>query len=125
MANKNEEKIVNKYIPQNIPQNSTQKSSNIEQLNNLHMFIDKFRIIKQENISNYNQIKPTHISMGQYCGSFNIPDTKNLQFFKTYQNVIKAGLIPSVLETHLDQGPLLIDIDFKYILNNNTPNTRI
>jgi P4 family phage/plasmid primase-like protien len=98
------------------------------QLNN---FIDKFRIIKTDNISTsnqkQNQIKPTHIAMGSYCGSFNIPsDTKTLfNLFKYYQNTIKAGFIPSILETHLEQGPIVIDLDFKYILDTTTINKRI
>ena len=112
------------------------QSENRLQLNNLYSFLDKFRIVKQDNSQNSNQgqlngqtnvnTKPSHISMGSYCGSFNIPDSKNnLTLFKNYQNAVRAGFIPGILETHLEQGPLVIDLDFKYTLNSDTPNTRI
>ena len=112
------------------------QSENRLQLNNLYSFLDKFRIVKQDNAQNSNQgqlngqtnanTKPSHISMGSYCGSFNIPDSKNnLTLFKNYQNAVRAGFIPGILETHLEQGPLVIDLDFKYTLNSDTPNARI
>lgn len=94
----------------------------IQQLNNLHTYIDKYRAGKTDNIKN---TKMTHTSMGSFLGSFNIPDDKLKEFFKLYQRVIKNGNIPGILETHLEQGPLIIDLDFKYTLNADTLNTRI
>ena len=94
----------------------------IQQLNNLHSYIDKYRVVKTDNIKN---TKMTHTSMGSFLGSFNIPDDKLKEFFKLYQRVIKNGNIPGILETHLEQGPLIIDLDFKYTLNADTLNTRI
>lgn len=79
-------------------------------LNNLHGFMDKFRVNKQVDI------KPTHLSMGSYLGSFNIPDNNMAHFYKYYKKAIKSGCIPSILESHLDQGPIIIDVDMKYTL---------
>ena len=94
----------------------------IQQLNNLHIYVEKYRIVKTDNIKN---TKMTHTSMGSFLGSFNISDDKIKNFFKLYQRVIKNGYILGILESHLEQGPLIIDLDFKYTLNANTPNTRI
>lgn len=91
------------------------ETNKIQQLNNLYSFLDKYRINKPA--------KPSHVSMDQYLGSFNIPDDKLTHFFKFYQKAVKGNNIPSILESHLEQGPILIDLDFKYISNDNS--TRI
>jgi P4 family phage/plasmid primase-like protien len=101
----------------NITTNTTKDAANFYQ------FIDKYRVIKVN--GQVNNVKPSHTSMGSILGSFNIPDDKNIHFFKYYQKMIKSGIIPSILETHLDQGPILIDLDFKYTLKTDSPNTRI
>lgn len=90
---------------------------------NFYHFIDNYRITKTG--SQVNNIKHTHVSMGSILGSFNIPDEKNVHFLKYYQKMIKSGIIPNMLETHLDQGPIIIDLDFKYTLKTDSPNIRI
>ena len=100
-----------------------EQSDKSKQLNNLYSFIDKYRIIKSNNID--KNIKPSHTSMGSYIGSFEIPDDKETHFFKYYSRAIKSGAIPSLSESHLDQGPILIDLDFKYNLHSDTKSTRI
>ena len=86
------------------------ETNKIQQLNNLYGFIDKYRINKPDS--------PTHISMDKFQGSFNIPEDKLIHFFKFYQKAVKTNNIPSILEKHLEQGPILIDLDFKYESNN-------
>jgi P4 family phage/plasmid primase-like protien len=98
---------------------------NIKDSINFYQFIDKYRIQKSINNDQINNIKPTHTSMGSILGSFNIPNDKVIHFFKYYQKVIKSGSIPSILETHLEHGPILIDLDFKYTLQSDSLNTRI
>jgi len=90
----------------------------MQHINNLYTFLEKHRIIKTNNPT----IKPTHVSMDKFMGSFNIPDDKINHFFKYYQKAIKTNNIPSILESHLEQGPIIIDLDFKYILKSTTIN---
>lgn len=93
----------------------TETNNKLQQLNNLHTFLEKFRINKSES----KQIKSTHISMGKYMGSFNIPDDKLNEFNKLYKRVIKTNIIPNILESHLEQGPIIIDIDLKYTIKSD------
>jgi P4 family phage/plasmid primase-like protien len=102
---------------QNITINTTKESMNFYQ------FIDKYRVIKSN--CQINNTKPSHTSMGSILGSFNIPDDKMVHFLKYYQKMIKSGYVSGILETHLDQGPILIDLDFKYTLQTDSPNKRI
>ena len=95
--------------------NNEIETNKIQQLNNLYSFLDKYRINKTD-----KTIKPSHISMDKYMGSFNIPEDKLMHFFKFYQKAVKVGNIPSILESHLEQGPLIIDLDFKYTPTTNT-----
>ena len=98
-------------------------ANNIKDTTNFYQFIDKYRIIKTN--GQINNTKPSHTSMGSILGSFNIPDDKISHFLKYYQKMIKSGTIPGILETHYEQGPILIDLDFKYILKSDSPNIRI
>ena len=97
-------------------------NNNMQQLNNLYTFLDKYRIVKTDN---NKTIKASHLSMDTFLGSFNIPDDKSNHFMKHYQKAIKAGHIPSILESHLEQGPIIIDLDFKYILKSTANTTRV
>ena len=92
-------------------------------INNLYTFLEKYRIIKTNTTTTI--IKPTHVSMDKHMGSFNIPDDKINHFFKYYQKAIKSNNIPSILESHLEQGPIIIDLDFKYILKSTSTINRI
>ena len=49
--------------------NEIETNNKMQQLNNLYTFIDKYRIINKG-------IKPTHVSMDTFLGSFNIPNDK-------------------------------------------------
>ncbi len=91
------------------------ETTNLMATNYIHTYIEKFRINKSDPIN--KDIKPSHTSMGSYLGSFNVPDVNTSQFFKNYQKTLKSNIIPSILESHLDQGPIIIDLDFKYTLN--------
>lgn len=94
-------------------QNET--DNKIQHLINLQTFVDKFRISKTD-----KSIKHSHTSMGSYMGSFNIPEDKLSTFYKYYKKAIKTGHIPSILETHLEQGPIIIDLDFKYTIKSDS-----
>jgi len=96
-------------------------NNKIQQNKNLYAFVEKYRIIKTDT----KDSKPTNISMGSYMGSFNIPDDKINHFFKYYQKAVKHKNIPGFLESHLDQGPIIIDLDFKYILKSSAVQTRV
>ena len=101
--------------------NEIETNNKMQQINNLYTFLEKYRIVK----TNTSGIKPTHVSMDTYLGSFNIPDDKINHFFKYYQKYIKVNNIPSLLESHLEQGPIIIDLDFKYILKSKSTINRI
>jgi P4 family phage/plasmid primase-like protien len=101
--------------------NNIETNNKMQQLNNLYSFLDKYRIVKADNKAQ----KPSHLSMDTYVGSFNIPDDKINHLLKYYQKAVKADNIPSLLESHLDQGPIIIDLDFKYILKSSSTTTRI
>lgn len=94
------------------------ENNNLKSINNLYNFLNIYRL-------NEKSIKPTHTSMGSFLGSFNIPDNKMDEFYKLYKKVIKANQIPNLLEVHLDYGPIIIDLDFKYTLKSSTILTRI
>jgi P4 family phage/plasmid primase-like protien len=96
-------------------------NNKMQQLTNLYTFLEKYRIVKTDT----KPIKSSHLSMDTFLGSFNIPDDKINHLMKIYQKAIKAGHIPSILESHLEQGPIIIDLDFKYILKSTATTTRI
>ena len=94
-------------------------TNNNKNLTNLYSFLNNYRISDKN-------IKPTHTSMGNvFIGSFNIPDNKIDEFYKLYKKVIKVNIIPNLLEVHLDYGPIIIDLDFKYTLKTSDNITRI
>jgi len=67
----------------------------------------------------------THTTMGYPKGSFNIPDNKSNMFFDLYEKALKSGEFIYMTEAHLSQGPIIIDIDIKYLLNYNNEKTRL
>lgn len=90
-------------INQLIPDNNTKNKIN------LYDFLNKYRIEKGKNI------KPSHVSMGNFVGSYSIPKENIDEFMKLYKKQIKKE-IPSILEMHEIQGPIIIDIDLKYTI---------
>ena len=87
----------------------------------LYRSIDQYRIPKDSK----DKIKPTHISMGNNPGTYCIPDDKLDAFYKIYRKTISKKVIPNLLETHIDQGPIVIDIDLKYRLHTTSTVQRI
>ena len=102
--------------------NNEIETNKMQHINNLQIFLEKYRIIKSDTVQ---PTKPSHLSMGNILGSYKIPDDKMTQFFKFYQKLIKLNVIPNILESHLEQGPLIIDLDFKYILDKTSKTKRI
>ena len=87
----------------------------------LYRSIDQYRIPKDSK----DKIKPTHISMGNNPGTYSIPDDKLDLFYKIYRKTISKKVIPNLLETHIEQGPIVIDIDLKYRLHTSSTVQRI
>jgi P4 family phage/plasmid primase-like protien len=71
----------------------------------------------------------SHVGLGgQYTrGCYNIPDKDLGKFYQLYSKVITEGTCPVYLaERHRKQGPVLIDLDFKYKTQpNSDPQIRI
>lgn len=71
----------------------------------------------------------SHVGLGgQYTrGCYNIPDKDLGKFYQLYSKVITEGSYPVYLaERHRKQGPVLIDLDFKYKTQSDSdPQTRI
>lgn len=82
-------------------------SSN-EKIANFYSFLNKYKIEK-----NSYEFKMTHYSMGDVKGTYSVPEDKIDEFYKLYKKIIRFT-IPSILEVHLEQGPIIIDLDFKY-----------
>ena len=57
----------------------------------------------------------THVSLGNPKGCYNITDKDQSKFYQLYSKVIIEDKHPVYLaERHRKQGPILIDLDFKY-----------
>lgn len=57
----------------------------------------------------------THVSLGNPKGCYNITDKDQSKFYQLYSKVIIEDKHPIYLaERHRKQGPILIDLDFKY-----------
>lgn len=88
------------------------KYENLYFTDDFYIFLEKFKIKSD------NNIKPTHTSMGTYRGSFNIPEDQIDTFYRYYKILLKKNkIIPGILEVHLEQGPIIIDLDFKYYIS--------
>jgi len=56
--------------------------------------------------------KPTHVSYGLFQGKFVLDDKSRGEFIQIYCDAIESGVNDlSILETHKEYGPILIDID--------------
>ncbi len=72
-----------------------------------------------------NDKKITHISIGDYnkgylMGSFSIDDNDLITFYNYYNKALTEGYNLHMLESPKEQGPIIIDIDFKYELFKNS-----
>jgi P4 family phage/plasmid primase-like protien len=66
----------------------------------------------------------THVSLGNPKGCYNVTDKDQSKFYQLYSKVITENKCPIYLaERHRKQGPILIDLDFKYKTSN--PSDRI
>lgn len=77
--------------------------------------LNKCRIDRAENNNIF-----THTSLGNPFGCFNITDKERNKFNELYSKVINENKHPLYLtEKHRKQGPILIDLDFKYYSDSN------
>jgi len=98
--------------------------------NNVSVYKKFIDLLEKYRIQNNNQTEKnyTHTTMGYPKGCFNIPDNKINNFFDLYQKALKAKSNDFfyLTEVHLPQGPIIIDIDIKYYLDNeDEDNTRL
>ena len=75
---------------------------------NLTTFLNKCRY-KAENEEDKNKI--THLSYGNFNGTFSIDKEQVKEFLSLYNEAIKNGNVLSILERQKKYGPLVIDID--------------
>lgn len=85
-------------------------SRNTKNTRILFDFLNKCKVSKGEDF--------THTSMGAPFGSFNITKKKRKTFMKLYVNAINEGAELHLTEAHRNQGPIVIDIDWKYKASN-------
>jgi len=79
----------------------------------IYEFLDEFKVDK-------NSTQYTHTSMGPPYGKYNIMGSdRRSTFMKLYCNAIEAGAKLHLTEVHRSQGPVLIDLDMKYVSENN------
>ena len=69
--------------------------------------------------------KMSHISIGDYnkgflMGSYSIDDNDMITFYNLYNKTLIEGFNLHMLESPKEQGPIIIDIDFKYELFKNS-----
>ena len=81
-------------------------------------FLEKFRITDKDRAENRRQ---THTSMLDPAGAFHVPEEHMHQFWKLYQAGVRRGEMFHVTESHLEQGPIVIDLDMKYSVAANAP----
>lgn len=84
---------------------STSKNMSSNTSTTLQEFMNERKVKKGDSF--------THLMMGSSCGSFNIIKDDLLEFYDLYDKEIKGGKKLSILEKHLSQGPITIDLDFR------------
>ena len=68
-----------------------------------------------------DEYKYTHTNINDPKGSWHIPDENLETFYKFYVSIYyKYNINIHLTEKHKTVSPILIDLDFKYISNNNT-----
>lgn len=76
----------------------------------LYQFMTNFR----NKAKNGDKSEPwTHSMTDSPYGSYFIPDDYYSDFKNLYTDAIVSGMEPHITEKHMDQGPIVIDIDFK------------
>ena len=68
-----------------------------------------------------NSLKPTHTSMGDHKGSFYINDEYQEHFYNIYcQHCFYFKIDLHLTESHKETSPVLVDLDFRYDVNNSS-----
>jgi len=90
-------------------------STNKEYSQNMLKFYDMLNKNRVDKAS--TDKKHTHMSLGMPVGSYDFSGEKNHKFLDLYVKVARCGTNNIYMtEAHLPQGPILIDIDIKYKL---------
>lgn len=77
-----------------------------------YQFLNKYRLTRAERDRKEKPI--THTTWGRIMGAYSIPNDKLKKFHELYEELFLAGSKLSVIEQHREQGPLVIDLDFRY-----------
>lgn len=82
--------------------------------------------LNQLRVSTGNNIKYTHIAMGElFQGKFMLAKNQIKEFNKLYSEAIEYGLVFSIAEKPKDYGPLLIDLDLELPIDDYKEGTRL
>jgi P4 family phage/plasmid primase-like protien len=74
-----------------------------------------FKFLKSHSVSKGNE--STHSSMGEPFGSFFISTEEYEEFYNLYNMAINDDIVLHIIEKHTELSPLLVDLDFKFALN--------
>jgi P4 family phage/plasmid primase-like protien len=83
---------------------------NIKAGNEFRAFLEQHRVVKKAGVPHII----SHTSLANPQGCFYIPPEKKNDFFRLYRKAIKANTPIHLNELHKEQGPIVIDLDFKY-----------
>ena len=82
----------------------------------LYNFLNKHKKKKINNngtLEEDGNFKPTHTSLGTFCGAYCINDDEYPEFINLYKNFLKTGKEIGMVERPREVGPYLIDVDFR------------
>ena len=86
----------------------------------IYSFLEKYRV------GNGPDIKYTHVSMGDmHMGKFNLDKSAIKEFNKIYFEAIDYGVEFHIAEKPKEYGPLLVDIDMEFPVDDYKSNTRL
>jgi len=98
--------------------------NNVNNLNQtLVDFLRKYQIKKNDNNEEQHEQVPKESTntripdkkLGVYGGNYHIPDDKYEQFLNLYyRDILSKNGNEYLTETQLDEGPIVVDLDFKY-----------
>jgi P4 family phage/plasmid primase-like protien len=66
--------------------------------------------------------KFTHTSLNNPLGSFYIDEKEHTKFFRLYRHALENGVDLHLTEKHKSYGPIVVDIDMKYLASTLLPN---
>lgn len=81
---------------------------------NLRTFLDKYRVLDKE--------KPyTHTGLGPWLGKYEVPEEQTEQLYTLlHQAIFEEGTAVSLTEVNRPFGPIRLDLDFRYSLEQTT-----